>query len=417
VTKFFQPILLLVFSIFFATPNAILYADTTVLPSGVRAFVYKHIEANISSSFDKQGVESSFQIKERLGSSVIKSISSDAASAYDELHKIDSALAESVDLGTIDLDPEITASANIFALGWGLSDSIMVIGALPVMKANVTLRGGYTNTGAISSAAKQLKSIQDSRQAKASAFAQVLEQLPSIRGEYLQGALVNDLGYKPIGSWSGTGIGDAIVYTQWRFVNKDTYKQGAKFGMELPTGAVDDPDNLVDIPFGSGYYATYVESLHDFNLWRNIFSLSFTGRYQYQWPTTRTYRLAPSVDFPLTAVKENIHYKPGNYYSAGAEFGTKLFQSIGANIGYSIRVKNKDKIPGKDPNYDYGILESKTDTIIRKAEVSVSYSTVNLYTRGKFPVPFKIGSTYNKVLSGMNTERISQVSLDFEMYF
>jgi hypothetical protein len=82
-----------------------------------------------------------------------------------------------------------------------------------------------------------------------------------------------------------------------------------------------------------------------------------------------------------------------------------------------VRTKNKDSIEGKRPDYDYDILESKTDAVIHKAEFAISYSTTDLFMKKKFPVPLKIGSTFSRVVSGINTERVNQLSLDFEMYF
>lgn len=391
-------------------------ADTSILPPGIRALAYKHINAKVPTSFDRSGLESDFSVRERLGSSIIKSISADAKAFYDEIYKINSNLAESIDLGTIDLDPKIDVRADVFALAWGLSDRVMIVGALPLMKAKVSVNGGYTNTGTIGSAAKRLHSMDPNTQ-MAEAYAQILDGLPSLKGEYVQGVVVNEFKYKPVGNWSASGIGDATIYSQWRFIKGDFYRQGAKLGMDLPTGATDDADNLVDIPFGKGYYGTYVETLHDFNLWDNIFVLTLMGRYEYQWPTSRVYRLAPSVAFPLTAEKEDIRYKPGNYWQVGPDFAVTIAKLVKGTIGYSLRTKAKDTMHGTNPAYDYSILESKTNEVIHKVEASLSLSTVELFMRKQFPLPMKIGTTLSRVVKGVNTERVNQMSLDLETYF
>lgn len=394
------------------------HADTSQVPTGVRALVYKHVEASVPLSYDSQGFTSDYSIREILGTNVITGISADVASAYNELHKVDAALAESVDLGKIDVTPEIKVKADAFGLAWGLSDRLMVAVGVPVMKASVTLSGGYYNSGAIANAAKQLRAITDPNvKDKATAFAQVLEQLPEIKGEYLEGVIVNNFGYKPVGNWYGSGIGDVQLFAQYKTYEGEKYKNALKFGVELPTGRTDDPDNLLDIPFGSGYYKTYLEAQNDYQIVDEYLALNVMGRYQYDWSADRTYRLRPSLSFPLTSDKENIHYKPGNVWLFGTELSTKLWKSVGFSTALSRKIKSRDSIHGARSNYDYALLEHGTDTRTDTLEATLSYSTVDLFLRKRFPVPLKIGATVSRVIAGRNTEQVNQTSLNFEMYF
>lgn len=393
-------------------------ADTTVLPSGVRAFVYKHVRAKVPSSFGENGGIKEFAIRETLGASVIKSISDDTASAYEELHKIDSKLAENINLGQIDMEPTINVSANAFGLAWGLSDRVMIAVGVPVMSADVQLKGGYFNTGSVMAAASALKqhSNPDAKD-KAHAMAQVLEQLPTIRGEHLQGVIVNEFGYKPIGHWSGQGVGDTQLFLQAKTYDGDRYDNGAKAGIEIPTGRKDDPDNLVDVPFGTGYFTSFVETIHDVQILPDTLMTTLSARYNYAFSANRTYRLSPSTSFPLTSDKETIHYKPGNSWILGAELSTKVWKSVGLSALYSVKNKGKDTIRGARTDYDYSILEHNTDSRTDTLEATLSFSTVDLFLRKKFPVPFKVGVTAARVVSGRNTERVNQASANFEMYF
>lgn len=395
-------------------------ADTAIPPKGVRALVYQYINADVPSSFGSAGVESDFSIKETLGASVIRSISPTTASAYDELAKISPELASEINLGKIDLNPKINVKAHVFGLAWGLNDWLMVAGGFPMMNASVDVSGGYINTGAITNTALGLNSVTDPSVApKASAMAQVLQQSiePILRGEVLQGIIVNEFQYKPVGDWTASGIGDTSLFLQALAINWDFYKNGYKLGVELPTGRKDDPDNLVDVPFGKGYTASFAEILNDFFVIPEYLTLSLNARYQYNWAADRTFRLAPSTSFPLSAEKENINYKPGNAWGTFFEASTRIARSVSISTGYSIKEKSKDSIRGIRRDYDYGILEHATASRTNAVMAKISYSTVDMFLRNKFPMPFKVGATVSRVVSGINTERVNQVSLDFEMYF
>jgi hypothetical protein len=409
---------ILIFLLSFGLAQEAAIADTNTLPRGVRAFVYKHVRAAVPSSYSNSGALQDFSLRETLGPSVIKSIGPDVASAYEELHKIDANLAENINLGQIDMEPEIRVQANAFGLAWGLSDRLMIAVGLPIMQADVRIQGGYFNSGAVKNAASGLRSISNPLvQQKAKAMAQVLEQLPTIRGEHLQGVLTGEFGYKPIGHWSGNGIGDTQLFLQAKTFDGDRYDNGAKLGVELPTGRRDDPDNLVDIPFGTGYLGAFLESAHDLQLLADRLMLSAWARYNYTFPTERNFRLSPSRSFPLTSQKETIRYNPGNSYVLGAEISTKISRSFGLSTAVYSKTKSVDSIRGARSEYDYSILEYKSDSRSNTAEATLSFTTIDYFLRKKFPVPFKVGITASRVFSGKNTERIDQGSLNFDMYF
>jgi hypothetical protein len=128
---------ILIFLLSFGLAQEAAIADTNTLPRGVRAFVYKHVRAAVPSSYSNSGALQDFSLRETLGPSVIKSIGPDVASAYEELHKIDANLAENINLGQIDMEPEIRVQANAFGLAWGLSDRLMIAVGLPIIRPSL----------------------------------------------------------------------------------------------------------------------------------------------------------------------------------------------------------------------------------------------------------------------------------------
>ncbi len=394
--------------------------STTIPPKGVRAFVYQYVRANVPSSFGETGVEKDFRVNETFGESVIRAISPDTSSAYDQLKAVSPDAAAAINLGNVNVNPDINVDAHVIGLAWGLTDWLMIAGGVPIMKAKVNVEGGYTDLGAVRASIDRLRATTDPAvQAKAFAMADALEQSiqPLLRGEILQGVVVNEFEYKPVGDWEGSGIGDTTLFAEARAINWDFYKSAVKLGVDLPTGRADDPDNLVDVPFGQGYTDTFIESLNDFVVHPEYFIFSVSGRYQENWSANRTFRLAPSIDFPLTSEKETIHYNPGNVWSTTLEASTRFFRALELDVQYTTKHKAKDSIRGTRTDYDYGILEHKTATLTNTAKATLSYSTVDAFLRGKFPVPFKVGTTLSRVVSGINTERVNMVSLDFQMYF
>jgi hypothetical protein len=399
-------------------------ASTETLPAGVRAFVYKYMYGTVPSSYGDTGVEEGLNVNATLGSSILRNLSKETSVAYDEISNIDPQLANNLDLGRVDLDPKITASINGFALAWGLTDQIMIGGLIPIYQASVDIEGGYSNTASLNNTIAKLKAyandaaLTQAQRDAASILAQVLTQLPTMRGEYLQGAVVNDFKYKPVGNWKGNGVGDLELFTQFRFLERDYYAQAIKVGQILPNGRVDDPDNLLDIPFGTGFFSTYAESLHDFSLIERLkLMLSLGLRYQYNWATDRTYRLTPESNFPLTAKKEVVPVKPGNSWSFSSEIGSRLWKDISWNTSYSFKNKSADHAQGVDRNYNYGILTQSSASNSQTVGAGLTYSTVENYRRKKFPVPLTVGLETSQVINGLNTEKMKIYALNVKVFF
>ena len=394
-------------------------ADTTQLPGGIGAVIFKYISADVPDSFGKSGDSKDFSIKETLGASIIKGISSDVSAVYDQLHALAPAIANNINLGYVDLEPKIHVTANVYGLAFGISDRVMLAVGAPVMHGEIHVNGGYVNSGSIGAAAQQLKKVTDPN-SKDLAFAmgQALEQLPTSRGEYLQNVIVNTYHYKPIGDWSATGIGDMQSYLQIKLYDGEDYRQSLKVGADIPTGKPSDPDNLVDIPFGQGYFDSYLESLHDFSLLGdNDLVMSLVGRYQYSFATTQTFRLSPSTSFPLTDQEEAIHYKPGNAWSTGIGLSTKFFKNFTAGISYLYKSKASDSIRGNRSSYDYSILEDATNSNASTVGAEIYFNTIQLFKKKIFPIPLRVGVEANRVVAGLNTQQVNQISLNVQTYF
>lgn len=396
-------------------------AETSVVPPGVRAFVYHRVNAEIKSHLGPNGVENPYAMKERIKVDVIAQAEPRAEAVIQRIRQSNPEILEGMDLGTLDAKPDIRVNVDVFGGAFGVTKNFMLVGVVPVYQANVNIAGGFYSTQSLTATADRLESMANADpnapRADYMALAQFLRQLAVPTGNHVQGVLTNSLGYKPVGNWSGSGIGDMIFFGQLRTTDTPQYKQGWKVGAEVPTGRTDDPDNLLDVPFGKGHFVSFVESLHDFYVWGNKWILAANAKFAYQWGHTPTYRLVPDNGIPLTSEKGQVYRKPGNIGSLNLHSEVKIVSDVYFHTDYIFTKKGRDKFSGANNGYDYSILERNTEQTSHVGELGVSFTTANLFMQNRFPVPFKVGTFVSRVLDGENVDKIDMATLRFEMYF
>jgi hypothetical protein len=190
-----------------------------------------------------------------------------------------------------------------------------------------------------------------------------------------------------------------------------------RLGLILPTGRTKDPDELTDVPFGSGITQTYAEGIIDKPLFGNFLTLSSSFRYSYSWRASRDYRLITDPNFPLSPNKESIQYKPGDRVIAKGRADVRVFGPLHGYSSYAVERRWSDQIRGNDSTYNYGVLESNTDIEIDTAEFGLTYSTVKMFQAKRFPVPFDVTASYSRVVGGRNTELVSLAFAEFSLFF
>jgi hypothetical protein len=245
-----------------------------------------------------------------------------------------------------------------------------------------------------------------------------MEQLPTLRGENLQDIVVNAYRYKPVGDWSASGFGDAQLYGQYLFHDGAHIKNAAKLGANLPTGRPNDPDNILDVPFGRGYLGTFIEAMNDiYLLSEDRLILNAYARYEYNWPTVQAMRLPSNASMPLTADRGDVRIEPGDSWTfiGGAE--SRVLYDLRIYGNYIFYYKNRDRMSGDRNDYDYSILATGTDGHGRTAEIGAFYSTTDLYLKKKFPIPFKVKGSYAQTLAGNNMEIVDMAYVEFQLYF
>jgi hypothetical protein len=402
-----------------------LRAETTaVLPPGVRTFLIRRVQADVPGLYGMDSNYHSFRVQERLDGHRIATAYKPAAEMLKEVGAIDPEAAKSIDFGSIDLNPQIQVQVDALAFGWGFSHDTMILAVAPYWRAKTDMsRSSFATSNSLKNAADRLEKIASKTQdpERARIISQILSRLPTVTGANLQDVLVSQYGYKPLGSWSGEGFGDTTLFVHNRYYMSKFVRLAGRVGEVFPTGRKDDPDNLVDIPFGEGVPGTFVESLNDFyplpGVYNDWLILSLGARYQYNWETVRNFRLVQDSSFPLTSEKESIRYKPGDRWLGRAGADVKLASPLRAYSSFTFERIERDQIIGKRSGYDYNNLMNATDAEIQTVEAGLKFSTVAWYKAGRFTLPLEACASYSRVVRGKNTELISLGYAELALYF
>jgi len=218
--------------------------------------------------------------------------------------------------------------------------------------------------------------------------------------ELVQNTLVQDYGYKRIASWSDHGIGDIEVGGRYQYLQTDNWRLAFTGAVRLPTGKVDDPDDLVDLGFGSGAWALLFRSNNDYTGFENII-LNASLEYDLVLPDNEMLRVPDDVNNPITSNKEDVSRDLGDIYKLKLSGAYALPKGFGIYVFYSYAFQSKDSVSG-DQGFAYESLEDETDWTYQEYKIALSYSTVPLFQEKKFPLPLVFSVEFEDVFAGTN---------------
>lgn len=218
--------------------------------------------------------------------------------------------------------------------------------------------------------------------------------------ELVQNSLVQDYGYKRVETWSGDGIGDIEAGGRYQYLNTDSWRLAFTGAVRFPTGEVDDPDNLMDLEFGSGAYALLFRSNNDYTGIKDVI-LNASFEYDLVLPDKETLRVPDDVNNPITANKENVDRDQGDIFKIKLSGNYAFYEGFGFYLFYSYAFKLKDSVSGNQ-GYHYESLEDETDWTYHEYKVGLTYSTIPIFQNKKFPLPLVVGIEYEDVFAGTN---------------
>lgn len=207
-------------------------------------------------------------------------------------------------------------------------------------------------------------------------------------------------GYARFESWSENGIGDITLGGRYQYFTNEKWRLAFTGGISMPTGDGDNPDNLLDMPFGIEAWALLFQFQNDYLATEKL-NLNFTFKYDLVLPDHETERIPPDADIPITANREEVDRDLGDKFVFDTSATYKLTPGLSGAIQYQFWKRWKDEIDG-NMGYAYQSLEDETDITAHIFLIGVSYSTIPSFLEEKFPVPLIMSITYENVFAGSN---------------
>jgi hypothetical protein len=225
---------------------------------------------------------------------------------------------------------------------------------------------------------------------------------------------IEGYGYKEFGSWSGSGLSDMEVGVRYQYYQSEKWRLAFTGGVRIPTGDINDPDNLTAYSLGSGAWALLFNFNHDFMPTEKLV-INGTFRYELYLPDEELRRVPEAVDRPITANKEEVERDLGDIFEFEVSGTYEFFEGLSLFLLYQYGFKLKDEVEG-EMGFNYQALEDETDGTEHVAKVGLTYSTISRYLKKEFPVPLEAYVGYRNRFAGSNNNFKSEY-IDFALRF
>lgn len=223
---------------------------------------------------------------------------------------------------------------------------------------------------------------------------------------------LTEAGYRPVGTWKGTALGDSKLGAKYLLINSNNLSLSGELGIMIPTGRRDDYNNIQDLSFSQGMVS--LEPMIVFGQNISIFDIEQHLSLSAPFADSEQVRISNNGSIFDSEVRR-VRRKVGDTLGAGA--------SVGVNIGiFQIGVggdqawKKQDQYE-RPEGYDNLDLSRNTDSQSTDAEIFTSVSTISLYRNGQFPIPMDFDLSYQQTVAGRNVTRQSRMNAAAQFYF
>jgi hypothetical protein len=326
------------------------------------------------------------------------------------------------DLPLGELDLELTFRAQVLApgLSHGITDWLSVGFAVPVfLDAAVHVRRfdyagdwGYNPEFPADRSRSLLLPAFDARAVTGAAG--------------LQRALVEAFEYEPIQDVHTSGLGDMVLGARARLWQKPRTVAAVQPELLLPTGATDDPDNLIDFGLGDGHVDLGATLLVDFALARGTALGMFAGA-THSFPHLMTARVYQDPSFPLASrtpwpapytfvgSQRTVERDPGDTLSIGAGLAHELDERWQLTARYGFRASGADQF--SDGGSRLPALEAGTERRVHTAGGGLRYTLVDSYLRGRAPAPLEVDLDLARTFSATPEAAMTIVTATATVFF
>jgi hypothetical protein len=386
------------------------------LPAGINTLVAKQINTTkIESRYGADKQSSSLSISQEFKATTLQNISEAINNYFKELQSLSPDAYDQFSLGEFKANGWAEISAQGFGIGHGITDRLTILASVPIyhLKTQVDFtQSKKSNLSAIKSKVGNLPTAS----ASTNFVRELTMQLPETNEQLLQSLIVNYYGYKPLGHFERDAMGDIEVGMIYRLTDFNDKGLALAFGTVLPTGKIDDPDSLQDIPTGDGQTDAYIESLSGFSFFNNTLQFDFKFRYTYQFDSQKNLRMISSSELPLSQEKRLVTEKLGN--KMDSTFTLTINPTYWFNINSSLIINQTEatRFNVTESNIK-AAMESKTDSLNKWGRIGIGFSGIELYKRKKLDIPFDINLSYQRIVTAKNTPAFERADASIHLYF
>ncbi len=223
-------------------------------------------------------------------------------------------------------------------------------------------------------------------------------------------------GYDRFETWDNEGLSDIELSGRYQYAKSEHWRHAFTGGLRLPTGRIDDPDNLVDIAYGGGVYQLLLRSNHDI-IGYGKWGLNATFKYDISLADDkRTVRVSEDVDQRISDDKARVDVDVGNVFEFDTTATYSFTPQISSFLRYRYTYKWENNVDGPS-NLPISTLEEETRIVSQQYQVGVAYSTVSKYLEGKATVPYRVALSYRDRFDGKNTYDSQYIKGEFQLFF
>lgn len=404
--------------LFFILIAGIAHAElesTSVLPKGIWSpkFIYGFytgLTDRYNSSGKVEGVTDPYHID--LSPQKLKGFSPEIAKLVSALNSLSpkDKMGDKLSLGTLDMVAKPSVNYFVPTLSYGLGDKLSVGIGVPIISFRNEVdivAGGTSNVKEISDHVKNFHPDLDAGLAQALESAKFAPQLVK---NYIESQ-----GYKPIRTVEYRAMGDIQLSGQYLYHTSDAVSLAVRPYVVLPTGKKDDPDDLVDQATG-GETALGLYSIHDFTPISRV-TLGTSAGYQAELPDTASVRVPDEAQFlPGPDRKEDVSRKLGDSTFVEGNIRIVPISEIELGAFYSYSQKESDSYSGSKGR-NYGALAKDSNSVIHRISGRVEFSTIDLFKKKAFDIPFLFGYVYANNVAAVNAPTSVTHQLYLRMFF
>lgn len=303
--------------------------------------------------------------------------------------------ADDLPLGEIDVELDYSAQVLAPGLSYGVDDWLSIGAVVPVfLDAAVHVRRfdyagdwGYNPEFPADRSRSLLLPAFDAR---------------AVTGaEGLERALVEAFEYEPIADSHRQGLGDVIVAARARLWQGRRAAAALQPALRLPTGATDDPNNLVDFGLGDGHMDLGASLLADLALSSSTL-LGLSAGATHTFPHLTTARVYQDPAFPLASRtrwpapysfvgwQRAVERDPGDVVELGAALTHRLHRAWQLGARYGFLAEARDRFSDPAGGERLAALEAGTAKQVHTAGGGLRFTLVEAYLRGRARVPLEV---------------------------